>query len=148
MSKGTLNKVMLIGNLGKDPEIRYTSSGLAFANISIATTETKKNKDTNENTDTTTWHKIVAIGKLAEIMGEYLKKGSKIYIEGKIQHKSWEDKNTKETKYMTEVLAENMQMLSYNGKTENKNDPYQNLDSKTKENQGQIDTEWAEDVPF
>lgn len=108
-----VNKVILIGNLGKDPEIRYTSSGQAVANFPVATTEVSTNKDGNKQ-EYTEWHRIVAWGRLAEICGEYLTKGKPVYIEGSIRTRSWEDK-TGNTRWTTEIVARNMQMLGYAG---------------------------------
>lgn len=107
-----INKVILVGNLGADPEIRYTPGGMAVANFSLATSETFS-KDGQKQTKTE-WHKIVAFGKLAEICGEYLSKGKQVYIEGKIQTRSWEDKEGVK-KYMTEIVANSMQMLGSKG---------------------------------
>lgn len=107
MAKG-LNKVMLIGNLGRDPEIRYTPDGLAIAKFSIATTERRKGKDGNYE-DQTEWHRIVAFGKLGEICGEYLSKGSQIYIEGRISYGSYEKDG--QTIYTTDIIANEMLML-------------------------------------
>ena len=104
-----VNKVILIGNLGKDPELRYTSSGQAVANFPIATTEVSTNKEGNKQ-EYTEWHRIVAWGRLAEICGEYLTKGKPVYIEGSIRTRSWEDKNGN-TRWSTEIIARNMQML-------------------------------------
>ncbi len=104
-----LNKVFLIGNLGADPEIRYTPSGTAVATLRLATSETRTNKEGQKETKTE-WHRIVAFGKLAEICAEYLSKGRQIYIEGKIQTRSWDDKSGNK-RYTTEILANTMQML-------------------------------------
>ena len=104
-----LNKVMLIGNLGRDPEVRYTPSGLAVANFSIATTDRRKNKD-GEFEDQTDWHRITAFGKLGEICGEYLSKGKQVYIEGRIKYGSYENKDG-QTVYTTDIIASQMQML-------------------------------------
>jgi single-strand DNA-binding protein len=104
-----VNKVILIGNLGADPEIRYTPGGTAVANFSLATTETYTNKE-GEKVTKTEWHRIVAFRRLAEICGEYLSKGRQVYIEGKIQTRSWEDRDGVK-KYTTEIVADNMQML-------------------------------------
>lgn len=104
-----VNKVILVGNLGADPEIRYTPSGMAVANFRLATSETRSNKDGQKETKTE-WHRIVAFGKLAEICGEYLEKGKQVYIEGKIQTRSWDDKDGNK-KYTTEILANSMVML-------------------------------------
>src|SRR5512135_1286268 len=106
----SLNKVMLIGNLGKDPELRYTTSGVAVATFSVATNESWKDQDGNLQ-ERTEWHNIVAWRKLAEVCGEWLKKGKRVYIEGRIQTRSYDDKNTGAKKYMTEIVADNMIML-------------------------------------
>ncbi|MEM7008803.1 MAG: single-stranded DNA-binding protein [Thermodesulfobacteriota bacterium] len=108
-----VNKVMLIGNLGRDPEIRYTTGGQAVANFTIATTERYTNK-AGERQEDTEWHRIVAWGRLAEICGEYLTKGRMVYIEGSIRTRSWEDKEGN-TRYTTEIVARNMQMLGGQG---------------------------------
>lgn len=108
-----VNKVILVGHLGKDPEMRYAASGLAIANFSLATTENNKDKEGNKETKTE-WHRIVAFGKLAEICGEYLVKGKQIYIEGRIQTNKWEDKEGN-TRYTTEIIASTMQMLGSKG---------------------------------
>lgn len=113
----SLNKVMLIGNLGKDPELRYTSSGVAVATFSLATNESWKDQDGNLQ-ERTEWHNIVAWKKLAEICGEWLKKGKKVYIEGRIQTRSYDDKNTGAKKYMTEIVADSMIMLDSKGPME------------------------------
>jgi len=105
----SLNKVMLIGHLGKDPELRYTSNGIAVASFSIATNEAWKDQDGNLQ-ERTEWHNIVAWRRLAEICGEYLKKGKRVYIEGKIQTRSYDDKNGVK-RYMTEVVADDLIML-------------------------------------
>jgi len=104
-----LNKAILIGNLGKDPELRYTPSGVAMATFNIATSETWTNKDGGKETRTE-WHRIVAFRKLAEICGEYLAKGKQVYIEGRIQTREWEDKDGNK-RYTTEILANQMLML-------------------------------------
>lgn len=105
----SVNKAILIGNLGADPEIKYTPSGTAVANFSLATHEQWTNKD-GEKGERTEWHRIVAWGRLGEICGEYLKKGSPIYIEGRIQTRSWEDRDGNK-RYTTEIVAQAMQML-------------------------------------
>ena len=104
-----LNKAILIGNLGKDPEMRYTPGGLGVANFNIATSETWNNKEGTKETRTE-WHRIVAFGKLAEICGEYLSKGKQVYIEGRIQTRDWEDKDGIK-RYTTEIVANQMIML-------------------------------------
>ena len=110
MSARGLNKVMIIGNLGGDPEIKYMPSGDAAANITIATSESWKDKKTGEQVEKTEWHRAVAFGKLAEIMGEYLKKGSKVYVEGALQTRKWQDKSGND-RYTTEIKVRDMQML-------------------------------------
>ena len=109
MARG-INKVILVGNLGKDPEIKYTASGAAIANLTIATSESWNDKQTGEKVEKTEWHRVVAFQRLAEIMGEYLKKGSQVYIEGKLQTRKWQDQNGQD-RYTTEVVANDMQML-------------------------------------
>jgi single-strand DNA-binding protein len=113
----SLNRVMLIGNLGKDPELRYTTSGVAVATFTVATNEQWKDQDGNPQ-ERTEWHNIVAWKKLAEIVGEWLKKGKKVYVEGRIQTRSYDDKNTGAKKYITEIVAENIIMLDSKGSGE------------------------------
>lgn len=108
MAKGTLNKVQLIGRLGADPELKYTPAGKATATISLATNEAWKDADGNKK-ESTDWHRVVAWGKLAEIMGQYLKKGSLVYVEGKIKTRSYDQDGAK--KYITEIIAHGMEML-------------------------------------
>jgi len=108
MARG-VNKVILIGHLGRDPEIRYTQDGQAVANFSIATTMDWKDKVSGERKEKTEWHRIVAFRRLGEICGEYLTKGKQVYIEGRLQTRSWEQDGV--TKYMTEIVANEMQML-------------------------------------
>jgi single-strand DNA-binding protein len=114
MARG-VNKVILIGNLGKDPEVRYTPNGAAIANITLATSESWKDKQTGENVERTEWHRIVFYQRLAEIVGEYLRKGAKVYVEGRLQTRKWQDKNTGQDRYTTEIIADNMQMLDGKG---------------------------------
>ena len=109
MSKGSVNKVILIGNLGSDPELRFTPSGVQVANFSLATSESWTDK-AGERQERAEWHRIVLWRRLAEVAGQYLKKGSKIYIEGKLQTRSWEDQNGQK-RYTTEVVANSMEML-------------------------------------
>src|ERR1700739_1890005 len=108
-----VNKVILIGNLGRDPEIRYTTSGQAVANFTIATTDVRTSMDGKKD-EFTEWHRIVAWGRLAEICGEYLSKGKMVYIEGTLRTRSWEDKEGRK-RWTTEIIAQNMQMLSPSG---------------------------------
>lgn len=105
----SVNKVILVGNLGRDPEVRYMPSGDAMANLNLATTDTWKDKG-GEKQEKTEWHRVVMFGKTAEIAGEYLKKGSQVYIEGRLQTRKWTDKEGQE-RYTTEIVADRMQML-------------------------------------
>src|SRR5512144_359760 len=109
----SLNKVMLIGNLGKDPEVRYTAAGTAVASFSVATSEKFKNKN-GEWEEKTEWHNVTLWARLAEIAGEYLAKGKTVYIEGRLQTRKWQDKDGRD-RYTTEVVSEKMQMLSAKG---------------------------------
>ena len=106
----SVNKVILVGNLGRDPETRYMPDGGAVTNVSIATTETWKDKSSGEKQEKTEWHRVAFFGKLAEIAGEYLKKGSQVYVEGRLQTRKWQDKDGQD-KYTTEIIADRMQML-------------------------------------
>jgi single-strand DNA-binding protein len=110
----SVNKVILVGNLGKDPEVKFTPSGVPVAKFSLATNERFKDK-AGEWQDRTEWHNIVAWQRLAEIVGEYVKKGSKIYIEGRLQTSSWEDKQSGEKKYRTEIVASDLVLLGGRG---------------------------------
>ncbi|HEY7945732.1 MAG TPA: single-stranded DNA-binding protein [Casimicrobiaceae bacterium] len=105
----SVNKVILVGNLGRDPETRYTTGGEAVTNVSIATTDSWKDKS-GEKQERTEWHRVAFFGKLAEIAGEYLKKGSQVYVEGRLQTRKWQDKEGQD-KYTTEIIADRMQML-------------------------------------
>ncbi len=109
-----INKVILIGNLGRDPETRYMPSGKAATNFSIATSERFKDRETGEPQERTEWHRVATFDRLAEIAAEYLKKGSKVYIEGKLRTRKWTDKEGKE-RYSTEIIADQMQMLDSRG---------------------------------
>ena len=108
-SMASVNKVIVLGNLGKDPELRHLPNGDAVCNFSLATTESWKDKDGNKQ-DKTEWHNVVIFRKLAEIAGEYLKKGRPVYIEGRLQTRKWQDKEGKD-RYTTEIVADQMQML-------------------------------------
>ena len=106
----SVNKVILVGNLGRDPETRYSAEGAAITNVSVATTDSWKDKATGEKKELTEWHRVVFFDRLAEIAGEYLKKGSQVYVEGRLQTRKWTDKEGVE-RYTTEIRAERMQML-------------------------------------
>ena len=113
MARG-VNKVILIGNLGRDPEVRYSPSGSAVANVTLATSESWKDKNSGEKQEKTEWHRVVFFGRLAEIAGEYLKKGSQVFVEGRLQTRKWQDKEGKD-RYTTEIVANEMQMLGSRG---------------------------------
>ena len=113
MSRG-INKVIIIGNLGQDPEVKYMPNGNAVTNVTIATSESWKDKNTGEQQNKTEWHRVVFFRRLAEIVGEYLKKGSKVYIEGKLQTRKWQDQSGND-RYTTEIVAHEMQMLDSRG---------------------------------
>jgi single-strand DNA-binding protein len=131
MSKGTLNKVMLIGRLGKDPELKYTPSGAAVATFNMATDESYKDKE-GKMVEHTDWHRIVTWRKLAEICGQYLKKGSLVYIEGKLKTRSYDDKDGAK-KYVTEIVADSMSMLGgkMEGRTESVPSPSDAVESSS-----------------
>lgn len=141
-----VNKVILVGNLGKDPEIRHLESGAAVANFPIATTETYKDKN-GQRQEQTEWHNIVLWRGLAEIAGNYLKKGSQVYIEGKLRSRSWEDKDGN-TRYITEVVGDNMTML---GGRSGENTPASNNSNQKTESKAapsKIAEEEDDDLPF
>ena len=118
MASRGINKVILIGNLGQDPEVRYMPGGIAVTNITLATSDTWRDKQTGEQRERTEWHRVVFMGVLAEVAGKHLKKGSQVYVEGKLQTRKWQDQSGQE-RYTTEVLVDSftgvMQMLGRNG---------------------------------
>ncbi|SAI62953.1 single-strand binding protein [Bordetella trematum] len=107
----SVNKVILVGNLGRDPEVRYSPDGAAICNLSLATTSQWKDKASGERREETEWHRVVMYNRLAEIAGEYLKKGRSVYIEGRLKTRKWQDKDTGADRYSTEIVADQMQML-------------------------------------
>lgn len=113
MSRG-INKVILVGNLGADPEVRYMPSGGAVSNIRIATSESWKDKQSGEQTERTEWHNVVFFNRLAEIVSEYLRKGSQVYVEGRLRTRKWQDRDGND-RYTTEIVADEMQMLGGRG---------------------------------
>lgn len=147
MAKGSVNKVILIGNLGRDPEVRYTPNGLAVANITIATTEAWKDKVSGENQERTEWHRIVMYSRLAEIAGEYLRKGSKVFIEGRLQTRKWQDKTSGQDRYTTEVIADSLQMLDSKntGQSSAMDAP---VEKAAMESQGAPSDSFDDDIPF
>ena len=114
MSRGTLNKVILIGRVGADPEVRYMPNGNAVANVRLATNESYKDKTTGQMQEATEWHRVVMYGKLAEIVGQYVQKGKLVYIEGRIRTNKWQDQSGQD-RYTTEIIANEMQLLGGNG---------------------------------
>lgn len=139
MSKG-INKVILVGHLGKDPEVRYSQNGKAVANITVATSEQWKDKQ-GEKQEKTEWHRVVFFGRLAEIVGEYLKKGSQVYIEGKLQTRKWQDKQGND-KYTTEIVANEMQMLN------SKAQPAGNANQQAADTGDTSKNDFDDDIPF
>ncbi len=123
MARG-INKVILIGNLGNDPETRYTQSGAAVTNISLATSESWKDKQTGQPQERTEWHRVVFFNRLAEIAGEYLRKGSKVYVEGSLRTRKWQDQSGQD-RYTTEIVGNEMQMLDSRGSGMGAPDPDQ-----------------------
>jgi len=113
MARSGINKVIIVGNLGQDPEIKYTAGGAAVTTLSIATSDSWKDKDSGMDQERTEWHRVVLWRRLAEIAGEYLKKGSKVYIEGQLQTRKWEQEG--QTRYTTEIIARDMQFLDSKG---------------------------------
>ncbi len=107
----SVNKVIIVGNLGRDPEVRYSPDGAAICNVSIATTSNWKDKNSGERMECTEWHRVVFYNKLAEIAGEYLKQGRSVYVEGRLKTRKWQDKDTGADRYATEIIGDQMQML-------------------------------------
>lgn len=142
MTRG-VNKVILIGNLGADPEIRYMPSGQAVSTVNIATTTVWKDKETDNKLEKTEWHRVVFFRRLAEIVKEYLRKGSKVYIEGSLKTRKWTDKTGNE-RHTTEIIAGEMQMLDYKSKVSSSAD----MSNENKKEGGQSDTFEDVDIPF
>jgi single-strand DNA-binding protein len=147
MARG-VNKVILVGHLGGDPEIRYMPSGGAVANLSLATTESWKDKNTGEKQEKTEWHKIILFGRLAEIAGEYLKKGAQIYIEGRLQTRKWQDKSGQD-RYTTEIVGNELQMLGGGGsRSAATYDTPANTESYSDKPPVRSNDEFDDDIPF
>jgi len=154
MASRGVNKVILIGNLGKDPEVRYMPNGGAVTNLTLATSETWKDKNTGESQEKTEWHRVVAFRRLAEIMGEYLRKGSKVYIEGRLQTRKWQDQQGQD-RYTTEIVADEMQMLDSRGGGSAEFAPRQQPSAAAAQPQSQpqsaappADAGFEDDIPF
>lgn len=161
MSRG-INKVILVGNLGNDPEVRYAANGSAIANISVATTDSWKDKNTGEQVDKTEWHRVVMFNRLGEIAGEYLKKGSQVYIEGRLQTRKWQDQSGQD-KYTTEIVANEMQMLGsrgggsdmgsgggggYQAPQQQRQAPQQQQQARQQPQQAAPSNDFDDDIPF
>ncbi|WP_346052117.1 single-stranded DNA-binding protein [Natronospira elongata] len=153
MASRGVNKAIIVGNLGADPETKYTPSGAAVTNIRVATSEQWRDKQTGEQQERTEWHRVVFFGKLAEIAGEYLRKGSKVYLEGRIQTRKWQGQDGVD-RYTTEIVANEMQMLdSRSGGGEfSQRPPAQNQGQQQPAAQssagGMSDTDFDDDIPF
>ena len=146
MARSGINKVILVGNLGQDPEVKYTAGGAAVTTLSLATSESWKDKDTGSDQEKTEWHRVVRWRRLAEIAGEYLKKGSKVYIEGQLQTRKWEQDG--QTRYTTEVIGRDMQFLDSRGSSSSDSSSYedinQDMSSQNLPDSGITD----DDIPF
>ena len=148
MARG-VNKVILVGNLGQKPEIRYTQTDSAVANLSLATSESWKDKETGEQREKTEWHRIVYFGKLAEIAEQYLDKGSKVYVEGKLQTRKWQDKETGADRYTTEIVGNELTMLdSKNSSGMNEMNESQNFERNTGQSDKAKEDFNEDDIPF
>lgn len=151
MARG-VNKVILIGNLGQDPEVRYTPGGSAVANVSLATSTSWRDKTSGETQDRTEWHRVVFFNRLAEIVGEYLRKGARVYIEGSLRTRKWQDKSGAD-RYTTEIIANEMQMLDSrnngNGGDFNRSDEHQPAGAGHEGNGPSASPEtFDDDIPF
>ncbi|MCG8380942.1 MAG: single-stranded DNA-binding protein [Gammaproteobacteria bacterium] len=150
MARG-INKVIIVGNLGNDPEMRYMPSGSAVANLSVATTDSWKDKQTGQNQEQTEWHRVVFFNRLAEIAGEYLRKGSQVYIEGSLRTRKWTDKSGND-RYTTEIVGRDLQMLGGRGSegagAQASNAPYTPPAQKNDMPASGSDAGFDDDIPF
>lgn len=148
MARG-VNKVILVGNLGQDPEVKYMPSGQAVCNISIATTESWNDKTSGEKVEKTEWHRVVFFRRLAEIAGEYLRKGSQVYIEGRLQTRKWQDQSGND-RYTTEIVANDMQMLGSKGGgvASMSSEPPSNLQPEPVSAGSTSSDDFDDDIPF
>ncbi len=153
MARG-INKVILVGNCGQDPETRFSGSGAAITNISLATSESWKDKQTGQQQERTEWHRVVFFNRLGEIAGEYLKKGSKVYVEGSLRTRKWQDKDGQD-RYTTEIVGNEMQMLDSRGMSENSSVGQVDTNSKRdassssqKSPESAASNDWDDDIPF
>ena len=159
MARRGINKVIVLGNLGQDPETRYMPNGNAVTNISVATSESWQDKQSGQTQERTEWHRVVAFNRLAEIMGEYLRKGSKVYIEGSLRTKKWQDQSGND-RYTTEIIANDLQMLDskeQDGNTNAAPRPAQNQQAPSNQQQSSVpqhhqnvpaSNEFEDDIPF
>ena len=150
MARG-VNKAIIVGNLGRDPEVRYSASGNAIANVTVATTDSWKDRQSGERQERTEWHRVVFFNRLAEIVAEYLKKGSQVFIEGRIQTRKWEDKEGNE-RWTTEIVANEMQMLGSRGGGGMQGGPADDSGAAPAPggggSSGFSDSEFDDDIPF
>ena len=147
MARG-VNKVTLIGNLGNDPELRSTQAGSAVANITLATSESWRDKETQETKERVEWHRVIFFGRLAEVVNEYLRKGSQVYVEGRIQTRKWQDKDGND-RYTTEIVANEMQMLGSRGTNSESPTNQQSASTSQPASQSAIVNEpFDDDIPF
>ena len=150
MARG-VNKAIIVGNLGRDPEVRYSASGNAIANVTVATTDSWKDRQSGERQERTEWHRVVFFNRLAEIVAEYLKKGSQVFIEGRIQTRKWEDKVGNE-RWTTEIVANEMQMLGSRGGGGMQGGPADDSGAAPAPggggSSGFSDSEFDDDIPF
>ncbi len=147
MARG-INKVILVGHLGRDPETRYTPEGLAIANVTLATTETWKDKQSGEQQERTEWHRVVMYKGLAEVATQYLKKGSKLYIEGKLRTRKWQDKTTGTDRYSTEIIVDDMQMLDSKGDASGRAPYVASLTEQQETPSALVDESFDDAIPF
>ena len=148
MARG-VNKAIIVGNLGRDPEVRYSANGNAIANVTVATTDSWKDRQSGEQQERTEWHRVVFFNRLAEIAAEYLKKGSQVYIEGRIQTRKWEDKDGND-RWTTEIVANEMQMLGSRGGGMQGGSPDDSgaTPARGGSSSGFSDSEFDDDIPF
>ena len=145
MAKG-INKVILVGHLGQDPEVKYMPSGGAVANVSVATSDQWKDKQSGETKDRTEWHRVVFFNRTAEVVGEYLKKGSQVYIEGRLQTRKWQNKDGQDM-YTTEIVANDMQMLGGKGSAPEQGQQQQSYKPPQQKAPMPAD-DFSDDIPF
>lgn len=143
----SVNKAIIVGNLGRDPETRYMPNGEAVTNVAVATTDSWKDKNTGEKKESTEWHRITFYRKLAEIAGQYLKKGSQVYIEGRLQTRKWQDKDGQD-RYTTEIIADTMQMLGSRQSSEPKADGYEETPAVRNQRPAPNFNDMDDDIPF